>query len=535
MDDAYFEHEERQDVEDWIDRVLSSSRSASRGKPHERIEDPSNPKRLGLRLLDERLRLYSVPSGWGVFVTASRKIRTLELSADMPPERLYIECWPELQYINLAGVGRWRGSLVIDLAQTQYVRLDARMSPVSDLDVQRGNLHLDTKKAPERVVLHSAMVIGLGKIQSLTVSGQVGLPEGCSALTTHLVGDTTLVGAEERALGRIEAKALKGSIKLGNVRATGSASLRLLSRTQVRTLPTGRTVSVAEDVRLRVTEHIENVSFAGEGFVDLQSAAGVSFPEEGGPTLIVGPRASVLDATGSISELRIDGGKLSGRPAAPLRVGSVVVENGGEMDDVDLSEMQSVGDVMRLQTLDRLSPWMPSALDEIEDLAATKPTASPGVRHVFWAYFSELVSKKKGLGASQSAFRYAATHARMLAATRLRERAWLRLYRMVGYGESILLPVLWHLAMALVILNFAMAGLGLAPAATLENADLHDWPDLLLMGWRIFILPLSFYRLSNDGVLEGWLADVIVPIYRVLGILMVFFALAAIRRLTKAE
>src|SRR5690606_32902049 len=116
--------------------VLSSSRSASRGKPHERIEDPSNPKRLGLRLLDERLRLYSVPSGWGVFVTASRKIRTLELSADMPPERLYIECWPELQYINLAGVGRWRGSLVIDLAQTQYVRLDARMSPVSDLDVQ---------------------------------------------------------------------------------------------------------------------------------------------------------------------------------------------------------------------------------------------------------------------------------------------------------------------------------------------------------------------------------------------------------------
>jgi hypothetical protein len=155
---------------------------------------------------------------------------------------------------------------------------------------------------------------------------------------------------------------------------------------------------------------------------------------------------------------------------------------------------------------------------------------TPEARQVFWAQLSDLVADKKAPGSVQSALRFVAAHARLKASPRRsRERSWLRLYWLVGYGERIGRPLLIYLTAAAFVFGLVVWGVGdLLPA---EGSSV-DWG----LGWDLLVLPLSFFRLTGDSVISGgWLADALTLALRVGGVLMVFFSLAAVRRLTKAE
>lgn len=92
---------------------------------------------------------------------------------------------------------------------------------------------------------------------------------------------------------------------------------------------------------------------------------------------------------------------------------------------------------------------------------------------MFWAQLSDLVAEKKAPGSVQSALRFVAAHARLKAAPRRsRERSWLRLYWLLGYGERIERPLLIYLTAATLIFGLVVWSVGgLLPA---EGSSV-DW------------------------------------------------------------
>lgn len=144
----------------------------------------------------------------------------------------------------------------------------------------------------------------------------------------------------------------------------------------------------------------------------------------------------------------------------------------------------------------------------------------------FWTRLAEMLSSKHTPGAVQSEVRYAAMRARLKATPRWNREWWLlSAYQLVGFGERILRPLLWHL---LVVSLLVVVGMIWNPS----NPDLLEtWPTLVLS-------PLSFFRVVGEADLEKIreiFPLVMVLVVQLVGIVLIFFSLLAVRRVTKAE
>jgi hypothetical protein len=134
-------------------------------------------------------------------------------------------------------------------------------------------------------------------------------------------------------------------------------------------------------------------------------------------------------------------------------------------------------------------------------------------------------------GGVQSEVRLAAARARRRAPSAgwRKERILLLLYSWVGYGERISLPLVILLATSLVATS------ALFPWSK-PNMRLTDAAGAFAALWSHVVLsPLSFFHVLDPPKAAGFAGQVLLAVYQLIGVVMVFFCLASIRRVAKAE
>lgn len=195
-----------------------------------------------------------------------------------------------------------------------------------------------------------------------------------------------------------------------------------------------------------------------------------------------------------------------------------------------------------LEQLEHLTVWIPDSRKlRIEnehnrgDGVAVVPISKEfSARYHFWRRISEMVAEKGGRGEVQSRLRETANRTRLRSLSGFtRERLLLWLYSLVGYGERIGLPLAIHTSLAV---GFAvLIGLWFPDALGANEAQPCSLGEFAWLAWQILISPLAFFRFAEvPDVATQW-AQVLLMLVRINGVVMIFFSLAAIRRVARAE
>lgn len=527
------------DLKRWIDGVLRTPRNQRR--PHERVDDPGHPRRLILNLAHGAVNLEGVPEGWEVELSWRHERSgpsQLTVTSSAAPSRLLITAWPSLKTVDLTPdrMKTWPGTVELDLlSSASPVTLQVGNVIVSEVLVNMGDLSMPRAPAPLRIGLRSASISGLtGKPNGIVVAGAVQLPSGFQTTKTAVHGEFSLQMLKQE--NPYEQAREPKPIRLGAVEGVGGESIKIEVGALVTcvTFPAGSVIDVAESSSLEVTGETADIRAQGRGSIRLANCKRAIF--DGDLALSLKPGDSIELASGRIASLNIEDATITGAEENPLAARRILNAEGAELDSVDLTQLTSISSISRLRAAHRVVPSLPSKFKELTAIAEGKPPGMPEqARQVFWAQLSDLVAEKKARGAVQAELRFISAHARLMAAPKWsREKAWLWLYKAVGYGERIWRPLfLYILASMLVFTLVVSRTAGLEPVQ--DGSPMVNGLPLRLM-WDLFVLPLSFFRFAGESVIQGGLfADVLTLILRVGGILMVFFALAAIRRLTKAE
>ena len=280
---------------------------------------------------------------------------------------------------------------------------------------------------------------------------------------------------------------------------------------------------------------VEGLTVTGTGRVhvrwDLESP---TFSPEGGElTLRVLHQGHVIDASGRVALKGVAEDALcQGSAHNPLVITSVGEVNGAELERINIYEL-SLGDVRRLQPAARVTPWIPHARDARKrELAMRLGTDNKELqaerRADFWTKLAAILSSQQVLGSTQSNVRLASMRARRRALPRGRERFWLSVFSLVGYGERITLPLLWWMG------GVVVAGLAYAAVVPIPSGIASiQFVDLL---GRLALGPLGFLRVDElrpPNAPGPW--DTVIWITAlVLGTVCLGFSLVAIRKVTRA-
>jgi hypothetical protein len=281
---------------------------------------------------------------------------------------------------------------------------------------------------------------------------------------------------------------------------------------------------------------LRRTTFTGAGnLVVLGALDGPSFNASNPLSLNVNllDGASITDGTGFIVLQAGDRTLCAGAPGGALRLEAVLSANGAELQGVDIYDL-ALGDLAQLKDAERLVPWVPerARAREREDtmqVGGGSPATLAGRRAHFWTRLSVLLKEKHAPGSVQSQVRYAAARARRRALPWGRERAILTLFAAVGYGESIGLPILCHALVSLVAAPFVLHD------RTLNIHSADAWENLLEAWGRLLQAPLTFFRFTSLPRVTGFGSNLAVVVPSALGVLLLFFALAAVRRIAKPD
>lgn len=146
----------------------------------------------------------------------------------------------------------------------------------------------------------------------------------------------------------------------------------------------------------------------------------------------------------------------------------------------------------------------------------------------FWSRLGSILKDHHAPGHVQSDVRYATAHWRRVS-SRGRERALLTLYSLVGYGERIGWPLGW-----LILLSLLLTPLFISPQP--QSACCALWPEALSTFWDVLRSPSGFFRLGpSDLHASGFWEELALLLASTVGIVLLFFSVSAIRRVTKAE
>jgi hypothetical protein len=277
---------------------------------------------------------------------------------------------------------------------------------------------------------------------------------------------------------------------------------------------------------------ISGMTFIGSGSVIAVGELSESeFKPEGGPlTLSIPSGKEAIDVFGKAAVSAVQGSVCAGLKNRPLKLTQVLDANGSEFQEVDLFAL-TLRDVVPMSELERLGPWFPTSLKELRARAdaMTHGTTDPDLQKSrnahFWSRMSVILNDTHAPGNAQSKARYLAARARRRAAPWGREKILLSLYSAVGYGETILRPAIILPALAVIATALKMIfGKGGDPAI----------PDTLL---GYLLAPLTFFRASTvlPPPSEDTLPTLGLTALTIVELLLLFFLLSAIRRVTKAE
>jgi hypothetical protein len=280
---------------------------------------------------------------------------------------------------------------------------------------------------------------------------------------------------------------------------------------------------------------IERLAITGSGWVyvrwDLESP---TFSPEGGElTLMINPTGNVMNASGRVVlEQVAEDALCQGSTDSLLVVTHVGKVDGAELERINIYDL-SIGDVRRLQPAARVTPWIPNALEarsreRAMRLGTDNAKLQAERRADFWTKLAAILSAQQVLGSTQSNVRLASMRARRQALSWGRERFWLSVFSLIGYGERITLPLLIWLG------GVVLAGLAHSAVVPIPSGIAsRQFAELVA---RLALGPLAFLRVDElrppnasgpwDTVI--WIAALI------LGTVCLGFALVAIRKVTRA-
>lgn len=320
---------------------------------------------------------------------------------------------------------------------------------------------------------------------------------------------------------------------------TGNAALTLAE------IAPSSEVELKGDAVLDVSGTANDVVVTGAGtFLARGRITGAQLrPSAGDLTLHV---RGEIDGSGGPVVLTVEPeGVCLGRDDPPLRVKRVGRVDAAEIENVSLFDLERLTDLAALESATRFTPWMPrrSSLgwipgrplltSEMADTMRLGGTSSEDqtarLRQAhFWNRLRSVLTTTHASGGTQSEVRYQATRARRRALPRGREKWLLRFFALVGYGERIMSPLLWLAYLALIGSMVIVAPPGDGDCCGAAARFFVTWGQLILS-------PLAFFRFVDPPKVEpGFETGVLVTI-RIVGILLLFFALSAARRVAKAE
>lgn len=397
-------------------------------------------------------------------------------------------------------------------------------------------------------------------IPQLILSGRVVLDE-----VQMSTGFTSVQGSVWLILGE-SLKEGKSNLRLGQIAAPDEGPVNVYftsGHAELSNVPPFSRISLYH-ARLRIAaskDTLENLTISGDGMVQIDSGKLLRAEFRSGDWasserlhLVIGYEGAVLDAIGSCGDLTVRGvctgrpGKYALRPLgiAASRPLGIDAAEGGRLQDLNMYALD-VPDLRELESTERLSPWIPGRLlaKKLEDNQRMGVSDRTGSfiadahtrlreRAHFWAKLAELLKKKHTPGSVQARVRYAAMRTRAKMLPRFsRERTLLRVYWLIGYGERIGQPLFLHSLLTL----FASLLIIRRPWA-FDIGRIRVWGDIGKAWLRMLFAPVSFFRVGPDAPqaqLGGVWGQIVLTLVTGLGIALIFFALSATRRITKAE
>jgi hypothetical protein len=303
-----------------------------------------------------------------------------------------------------------------------------------------------------------------------------------------------------------------------------------------------------QPLRLRLDRNARVLAGSGDVFLDARKGAFISGASDD-PVRLHG--------VGSVRNAELETVELSSLGPSDLRRLSMAqrvvpgfrprtkrrpIEVGSSDDDQREEQDYSIhgltpSDVRRLFKAQPVVPGLvgPSLRRWIQTRLAAPPSMSSGkeyaARHsaaFFWQTLAELTKDKHCPGSVQAEVRYRAARARRRAAAWGREKLLLAVYSIVGYGERVGRPILLFVAIAVV------GGLRLQDAV--RGATGMKWSHLESVV-RAALLPFSIFSpISGVGVPGNNVGLLALAIsIRVLGLVLIGFAVIAARKITRLE
>lgn len=469
-----------------------------------------------------------------------------------PPDELAVVVDPRLNRLLIEGGGEAGGyGITVDV---NLVAKGPRPGAVGDIELALPSLsHLavrngdaEVKNAanvPAHITLESGGIfVGPApawQVRSLRLVGE------CHFRSGHpLAADRTIVHKGARF------QSLAGSHSLGRLEPAENDAVELTfvggQATEITGAPPFSRFELENGAVRVLQSRIEDSTFRGAGRVQVGPGAALLDcrfdPTDEVARLILHlvRNARAVGVAGSVDLQAEPGAVCIGDDFEPLRLLRVNTADQAQLEHLDLYSLH-ISDLWPLGESERLQPWIPrrklwSSLwnpfrhparhrEDQMDLTLQE-------RAHFWSRLALMLRDKHSTGAVQSEVRYAAQRARLKALPRWdREKLLLALYSIVGFGERIRRPIVWH-----VLISATVAAWPVWPRTGADLSTLQLPPDYLATWWALIRSPLVVLRLVAPEVLEGLsVPDLLVLLVQVIGVILIAFSLLAVRRVTKGE
>jgi hypothetical protein len=401
--------------------------------------------------------------------------------------------------------------------------LELRPRATYSLAVQ-GGLFTVIGRAPVALDLKDTTVQLPNSVMTLTLRGNVRAGTGSVQATHAFIDGTATIGGGEWWLGELlslgedppRLQVASGSVLVGWVSdgadlwCEREASLEL-GRGPVPEQRPSQSLVIFAKGRVHVHGVLQKPTFASPVPADLH---------------VIG---TVLDAVGRVRLEAENRAIVNGAPDGALVLEELKTVTGAELEDVNIYHL-NIGDLQTLKDAERVEPWLPrprmARLAEDAMFREQEPRVAQRQRMHFWSQMTDVLRMRKAPGRLQSEVRYAAQRARRKALAIGRERAVLTAYGLVGYGERILLPLLWYVVLASVLTAWFSVP---------EQGDKWSLGQSVSLFIDVVESPLAFFRLAAVPSLESTPQELALLGYRVVGLLLLLLSVFAVRRLVRLE
>jgi hypothetical protein len=470
-----------------------------------------------------------------------------------PPPWISLHGDRQLRQLDLRSLrGTPRLHLEIDLAQCNEP-VAVRGTLPAGLSILDGSVALNdtTRSGPTNAILRDAyldfVVGGDWQLNRLAVSGDVDL-RGLSLRSsrTSVSEAVRFHRSNDLDLGDVE------EVEGGPIQITTLVPVKATSLPDGAGIELGNTIFSLGSPGYNAAP-ITGLRVSGSGSIVISSSvADALFSRQPGQpplTVVLAEGSQLLDARSApYSEpiaLQLAAGSVcTGHPELPLRLQTVQVHAGSQLQDVNCYELK-LPDLLQVQECQRFHPWIPRPrrswrpvtwvqhpARHWEDAQIDELTRDLSLRERshYWATMATILKESHAPGWVQSEARYAAARCRRASTPDRREWLLLSVYRLAGYGERIFRPVLLlgALAAIAVALHSGANGLSFSPEAM--GSTVRLW-------FRYLVAPLAFFRiesLPSIHVNTFW-PGLGLTVYRAVGILLIVICLIATRRIAKAE